>query len=282
MVVRKENKFTLIQDTPKTPLGWLLMAGIGEYVHMPPLPNRALTYFAGVLVMHGKARFETGAGIKADVFPGDLMLIFPNVTYNYCTPKGSTWSELWFLFDGPVFHLWQQSGLLSPAEPVFRLGAVDFWRKRLLTISGPLTGSPYDQSLTRVIMLQSLLADAIALRKQDPEQAQDQAWVQEAKRLIDPDTTAHDPDWQAIAKKLDMGYEGFRKRFARLTGASPGQYRIHRVMEKAQRLLILGHSVADAARGAGFDDPFYFSRQFKKHVGVSPSEYQHGFTSKAT
>lgn len=286
MAARKEHKQVLIQDTHKTALGWLLMAGLGEYINMPRMPRRSLNYFAGVLVMHGKARFESGSGVKTDVLPGDLMLIFPNVTYNYIVPKATVWSEFWFLFDGPVFHLWLQNGLLSPSQPVFRLGAVNFWRKRLNAITGPLTGSPHDQSLARVVMLQQFLADAIAHRKQDPAAAQDQAWVQEAMRLLDPDTThapsrsnPQDLDWHALARTLGLGYEGFRKRFARLTGSSPGQYRTQRIMEKAQRLLIVGNSVADAARGSGFSDPFYFSRQFKKHVGVSPSEYRLGFSS---
>jgi AraC-like DNA-binding protein len=285
MASRKEHKEILIQDTHKTALGWLLMAGLGEYVNMPRMPRRSLTYFAGVLVMHGSARFESGTGIKTDVQPGDLMLIFPNVTYNYHTPKGSLWSEFWFLFDGPLFHLWLQSGLISTSQPVLRLGSVNFWRKRLHAITGPLTGSPHDQSLTRIIMLQQFLADAIAHRKQDPAAAQDQLWVQEAMRLLDPETTPASPrtnptdiDWQSLARTLGLGYEGFRKRFARLTGLSPGQYRTQRIMENAQRLLLRGLSVADAAHAAGFADPFYFSRQFKKHVGVSPTEYRHGFS----
>jgi AraC-like DNA-binding protein len=36
------------------------------------------------------------------------------------------------------------------------------------------------------------------------------------------------------------------------------------------------HNVAEAARAVGYEDPFYFSRLFKKHIGVTPSSCMHG------
>ena len=46
--------------------------------------------------------------------------------------------------------------------------------------------------------------------------------------------------------------------------------------EKAKELLKQGLTVKEACIEAGYSDPNYFSRMFKKHEGVTPSEYKEG------
>jgi hypothetical protein len=45
-------------------------------------------------------------------------------------------------------------------------------------------------------------------------------------------------------------------------------------LERAARALRCGASVRDAAEHSGFNDPFHFSRVFKKLYGYSPSEFR--------
>jgi AraC-like DNA-binding protein len=42
---------------------------------------------------------------------------------------------------------------------------------------------------------------------------------------------------------------------------------------RAQELLAMGRSVAQAGSEAGFDDPYYFSRVFTQQVGSPPSAW---------
>lgn len=44
-------------------------------------------------------------------------------------------------------------------------------------------------------------------------------------------------------------------------------------MERAMHLLEHGSSVAATGRELGYDDPYYFSRMFKRILGMSPSEH---------
>ena len=44
-------------------------------------------------------------------------------------------------------------------------------------------------------------------------------------------------------------------------------------IKKAQSLLLKGFNVNEAAKSVGYDDPFTFSKIFKKHTGISPSKF---------
>jgi len=80
---------------------------------------------------------------------------------------------------------------------------------------------------------------------------------------------------QEIAGQLHMSYENFRKRFARLAGMPPSQYRMRRVMERASELMHRSHiTLREVADECGFCNEFHFSRRFKQIVGLSPKEYR--------
>jgi AraC-like DNA-binding protein len=62
--------------------------------------------------------------------------------------------------------------------------------------------------------------------------------------------------------------------FKKITGQSFKQYQTGFRLDRAAELLELmpNRPVAEIAQAVGFDDPFYFSRQFHKHTGRSPSD----------
>ncbi|MGC6424878.1 MAG: AraC family transcriptional regulator [Lentimonas sp.] len=62
--------------------------------------------------------------------------------------------------------------------------------------------------------------------------------------------------------------------FKKHTGEGPYQFLIRMKMESAAEALRFGNaSVKAAAADVGFDDPFHFSRVFKKTFGLSPKQF---------
>ncbi|RXZ82192.1 AraC family transcriptional regulator [Paenibacillaceae bacterium] len=59
------------------------------------------------------------------------------------------------------------------------------------------------------------------------------------------------------------------------TGFPPVEYYLRMKMQKAGQLLSLTDlTIKEIAAAVGIADPYYFSRMFKKRIGVSPSEYR--------
>ncbi|PAE89808.1 helix-turn-helix domain-containing protein [Shouchella clausii] len=75
-----------------------------------------------------------------------------------------------------------------------------------------------------------------------------------------------------LAARYDMTPKYFSAAFRKCTGVGPIDYVIHCRMKRAHQLLMTGaFTVSAVARSVGYQDPYYFSRLFKKQFGVAPS-----------
>ena len=64
------------------------------------------------------------------------------------------------------------------------------------------------------------------------------------------------------------------KIFKSETGDAPIRHLINIRLEKAKEIIeeIPGLSIKEVAAKVGYEDVYHFSKQFKKHYGVSPSQ----------
>lgn len=70
--------------------------------------------------------------------------------------------------------------------------------------------------------------------------------------------------------------------FYKYAGMGPGDYLMQCRLNRAKELLLLDHSpLRVIAQATGFNDPFYFSRAFKKRYGISPSEFRVKFINNS-
>ena len=84
-----------------------------------------------------------------------------------------------------------------------------------------------------------------------------------------------------LAELCFLGTSRFYELFKRELGATPLEYRDDLLIRRAASMLEAGDvSVKEAALAAGFENTAYFSRFFKKHTGLSPTEYTKNHTYK--
>jgi AraC-like DNA-binding protein len=268
-------------DNTNSTLGQVIVAGIVR--DSPGIaskkPIRVLNHYGLVYIIDGGGHFEDETGFKYQLTKGDLIVLFPGVGHTYGPGQNEFWYELFIVFEGEIFDLWQRDGLLKPQRPISHLEPVDYWFNRLKeTIwSVPQAGPEY--ALARICRLQQLLADVlIHVHKQGDEKI-DQVWLSEAKALLNAQLTQQ-PNYEAVAAELNMSYDGFRKRFTRNAGISPARYHALRRIDRACELLLNQDLTSkEISHYLGFSDEYHFSRRFKQIVGVSPSGFRSLFGS---
>lgn len=82
---------------------------------------------------------------------------------------------------------------------------------------------------------------------------------------------------EKIAEKLNINRSYLSATFKENTGMAIKEYLTNYRIEKSCGMLHNKHiPISDISNAVGFDDPFYFSRVFKKQMGCSPSEYRNG------
>lgn len=88
---------------------------------------------------------------------------------------------------------------------------------------------------------------------------------------------AHPWTLAELAHSAQLSIPHFTELCRRQSGMSPLALLIRLRLQRAVDLLQQGnHNVAEAAHAVGYDDPFYFSRLFRKHLGMPPSACRHG------
>ncbi|MCI3920085.1 AraC family transcriptional regulator [Paenibacillus sp. TRM 82003] len=81
-------------------------------------------------------------------------------------------------------------------------------------------------------------------------------------------------DMDELASRAGMSTSRFYQVFRRHAGLSPHKYLTTARLNASLSLLANGStSVAEAAHAAGYADELYFSRLFKKHMGLTPTEF---------
>jgi AraC family transcriptional regulator len=80
-----------------------------------------------------------------------------------------------------------------------------------------------------------------------------------------------------LAGAASVSVSHFEVLFKRSTGLTPYQFVLHRRVDRAKQLLIDEDlSLVQVAARSGFCDQGHLARQFKRIVGVTPSEYRKG------
>lgn len=80
---------------------------------------------------------------------------------------------------------------------------------------------------------------------------------------------------EEYATKRGMSVSWFIRNFKQYTHTTPMQYIVARRITNAQMLLeTTNYNITEIGHLIGYDNPLYFSRIFRKHIGISPSEYR--------
>lgn len=223
-------------------------------------------------VTSGKGVFSFG-GKDYLLSGGDGFLLTPGVVASYAADSESPWQYCWIGFNGTdAKRLVEQTGL-SYENPVFHFSGTAL-PDRLEQICHLSCATHSNEARVEAGLLLFLadLMDAFG-SSSAAHHASGYEYVQKAARFIEYNYS-RSIDVEDIAASVGISRSHLYRLFMENISVPPNEYLMRCRMNKAAALLEEGHlSVGEVASSTGFSDQLYFSRVFKKYMGIPPSQY---------
>lgn len=236
--------------------------------------GRILPSYTLVYITRGGGRFESATAGSQQIKAGDAFVAFPGEWHRYRPDPDTGWDEYWVEFDGDhARHIMEQRDL-SKSEPVLAVRQHEAIVGLFLDMTELIRqGQP---GFEHIIATQAgqIVARMLAAHRHRGGDGDEAALIRRAcVRILE--LQDREIDFGALAIELGLSQSGFRKKFRRVTGMPPGQYlqqlRLNRACEwlRHDRL-----TITEIAAQLGYESVFYFSRLFKRKLGMSPSGYR--------
>ncbi len=269
----------IIDQLKKSPLcSDIYLTDIGYYPqarhHFRERPNGSEQT---ILIYNVEGNGHIILGNQKMPLPADHFFIIPEgAPHAYSADKTDPWSIYWIHFAGPkAKHLGKP---VLQAMPVQRTNnsrineRIELFNELFYILE---RGHSFEnleyisQSLPRLIASFTYLTQFRSINEQFSKDPVSQS----INFMLENINRKYKLEELAMAVKLSASH--YSRLFLSRTGHSPIDYFIQLKIQRACRLLDSDdRSIADIARDIGFDDQFYFSRQFKKVMGMSPRSYR--------
>lgn len=204
---------------------------------------------------------------------GDLTILRAGQRHAYTSDPADPWSILWVHYTGKLGTdynaLFPQGGSVMQVGVQARLIA-QF--EQLMTLRN--AGFSVPRFVQGACLLKALLTDFAGSAAMRPGSERKQLDMEKLIAQMQNNLGA-ELDLDALAATANLSKFHFIRRFKGHTGHAPIQRFIQMKMQRACELLdSTDRPIKVIAGDVGYQDPFYFSRIFKRTIGVSPQKYR--------
>lgn len=260
-------------------------AHIKPDIHYPPIGHpsgyfftwergRVMDEYQINYITEGSGIIETRLG-TFPVIPGTIIVIKQGEWHRYKPTKEIGWKEHYVGFQGIYADHIFSTGFYKETKPVIQIGFQDEILKAFYNIFDIVRDekSAYQQVASG--MLIQLLGSIISSVKNKDFEGKDIERKIRKARIYFREHLDKNIDVEKLADELNIGYSYFRRMFKKFTGISPVQYHLMLRLQRAKDLLVSTEmSVKEIALSLGFQSIFYFTRIFKKKMGMPPTEFR--------
>lgn len=222
--------------------------------------------------------FEAEINGKTEkVETGDIMLMYPGDLQRYIKRTNGHFWYYWVHFTGyAAEHILSTCGFSKSG--VYKIGVNDKTLRLFKNLFSDFYGKPVESTYLEVYAAAHLM-EILASMKEGLELSRKKATGTEQKiyasaRYINANY-AYDLSMDELASAQDMCTGYYSKMFTKYLGVPPSEYLTRLRLQNAGILLVQSNmSIAEIASSVGYSDPLYFSRIFKKHYFMSPTDYR--------
>jgi AraC-like DNA-binding protein len=271
-ILADAKRHPLFSSLYPTDIGWFPEASH----HYRDRPNGAgQDHLMMCIGGHGFADID---GKRCQLKSGELLIIPRNCTHTYWSADDAPWSIYWmhFLGDDADYYVDRipRRGEPVAVDDASRDEAVRLFRDCLDTLNGgyALPSLIYAaQSARHILSLLLFRNQAFPKEKRDVSR---QALLEATTEYMHA-RLSETVRLDEFAEHVGLSVSRFSELFRNQTGQSPMAYFNHLKIRAACRLLDLTRKpIKVVAIETGYADPYYFSRAFKKVMGLSPENYR--------
>lgn len=238
------------------------------------LKRSPIDEFVVIYCISGKGFFKHKNRIY-EVKAGHILYCWEKIPHRYWADVKQPWSIYWTHITGnDLYELLSRSGL-SKEKPILFLGIHSYILRLFRDIldSYKETRLPNQSIYASSSMRHILSLQLQHLEKQNHTPIKNSELNPVLKYMTKNINKSIDIKELAHFCHLSEGH--FIRKFKKSYGSSPMVYfNKLKIQEASQRLLISNNSIKEIAYDLGFHDPQYFSRLFKKTMGISAMSYR--------
>lgn len=196
---------------------------------------------------------------------------WPGPRIRFHAHEGRNWNHRYVAVRGPGLLDWQERGLFFRGVQACPAGKAAECAAAMDEIIRLVHGHGVLSAQRAANLLERLLLDLAGWRH---ARSQSEPWLATVLAALEASSAAT-PDYGALARKCGMALSTLRRRFHRELGVPLHHHALEWRIAKACRLVgFTDRPFKEIAEELGYDNVFYFSRQFRKFQGVPPLVYR--------
>ena len=231
-----------------------------------------------IYCLEGKGRFSAATS-ESTLEMGDLLIVPAGLNHRYAADPADPWTIYWTHFEGLRAAEFALHTGIPCNNAGYQIHQVGLHAQLISDFEALMEARNSVQELASHIyaanQLRQILSHIALLRSTESIKGQRETAELERVHSLMRSHLHEKLDLDTLAAAVNLSKFHFVKRYRELSGTTPINRFIQLKIERACHLLdTTDKEIKEVAYAVGYDDAYYFSRIFRKQLGISPSQYR--------
>jgi AraC-like DNA-binding protein len=207
---------------------------------------------------------------------GQLIIIPPNTPHEYGSIRENPWTIFWIHLNGFLFYPFYE--MVSSDVPVripeiYGVQLIGLFHQCFNILKRPYG----DEEFLYLCQLATAMLALIPCAAKQPADSLSASGIQGIERTVAfmKEHLREPISLDKLAEAARFSSSHLYYLFKRSTGCAPVEYFLRlKIRAAAKEVFFSNLPIRDIAEAYGMEDPYYFSRLFKKIMGIAPTQYR--------